>query len=41
MTVVDPSGRLSAPPVTLVEEASLDRLAAMYVRSIGWTPGRG
>lgn len=35
MTVVDPSGRLGAPPVTLVEEARLDRLAALYFRSIG------
>jgi purine nucleosidase/non-specific riboncleoside hydrolase len=37
MTVVDPSGRLGAPPVTLVEEAKLDRLAAMYARSIAGT----
>jgi len=29
MTVVDPSGRLGTPPVTLVEEARLDRLAAL------------
>lgn len=35
MTVVDPSGRLGSPPVTLVEEARLDRLAALYARSIG------
>lgn len=34
MTVVDPSGRLGTPPVTLVEEARLDRLAALYARSI-------
>ncbi|MBS0525355.1 MAG: nucleoside hydrolase [Proteobacteria bacterium] len=40
MTVVDPSGRLSAPPVTMVEEASLDRLAAMYARSIAYTRSR-
>ena len=37
MTVVDPSGRLSAPPVTLVEEAQLDRLTAMYARSVAYT----
>jgi purine nucleosidase/non-specific riboncleoside hydrolase len=36
MTVVDPSGRLSAPPVTLVEEARLDRLTTMYARSIAY-----
>jgi purine nucleosidase len=37
MTVVDPSGRLGAPPVTVVEEAKLDRLAAMYARSIAYS----
>jgi purine nucleosidase/non-specific riboncleoside hydrolase len=36
MTVIDPSSRLSAPPVTVVEEARLDRLAAMYARSIAY-----
>ena len=35
MTVVDPSGRLGTPPVTVVEEARLDRLAALYARSVG------
>jgi purine nucleosidase/non-specific riboncleoside hydrolase len=40
MTVVDPSGRLSAPPVTLVEEAELDRLTAMYARSIAYSCSR-
>lgn len=35
MTVVDPSFRLGTPPVTLVEAARLDRLAAFYARSIG------
>lgn len=34
MTVVDPSGRLGTPMVTLVEEADLDRLAALYAASI-------
>jgi purine nucleosidase/non-specific riboncleoside hydrolase len=34
MTVVDPSGRLGTPPVTLVEEARLDRLTALYAQSI-------
>jgi purine nucleosidase/non-specific riboncleoside hydrolase len=34
MTVIDPSGRLGSPPVTVVEEARLDRLTAMYARSI-------
>jgi purine nucleosidase/non-specific riboncleoside hydrolase len=36
MIVVDPSFRLGTPPVTLVEAAKLDRLKAMYARSIGW-----
>ena len=34
MTVVDPSGRLGTPPVTLVEEARLERLVALYAKSI-------
>jgi purine nucleosidase/non-specific riboncleoside hydrolase len=37
MTVVDPSGRLGTPMVTLVEEADIDRLAALYAASIGGT----
>jgi purine nucleosidase len=36
MTVVDPSGRLGTPIVTLVEEARLDRLAALYAASIAY-----
>ena len=36
MTVVDPSGRLGTPMVTLVEEASLDRLAAFYAASVAY-----
>ena len=35
MTVVDPSGRLGTPPVTIVEEVDLERLKALYARSIG------
>ncbi|HTE81764.1 MAG TPA: nucleoside hydrolase [Reyranella sp.] len=35
MTVVDPSFRLGTPPVIIVEEARLDRLKALYARSIG------
>ena len=35
MTVVDPSGRLGTPPVTVVEEARLDRLKDLYARSVG------
>jgi purine nucleosidase/non-specific riboncleoside hydrolase len=38
MTVVDPSGRLGTPAVTVVEAARLDRLMALYARSIG-VPG--
>jgi purine nucleosidase/non-specific riboncleoside hydrolase len=34
MTVVDPSGRLGTPAVTIVEEARIDRLRELYARSI-------
>ena len=40
MTVVDPSGRLGTPMVTLVEEAKLDRLVALYAASIAYTPNK-
>lgn len=40
MTVVDPSGRLGTPMVTLVEEAKLDRLVALYVQSIAYVPNK-
>jgi purine nucleosidase/non-specific riboncleoside hydrolase len=38
MTVVDPSGRLGTPMVTLVEEARPDRLAALFAASVAYTP---
>jgi purine nucleosidase len=38
MTVVDPSGRLGTPPVTLVEEARLDRLAALFAAAVAYRP---
>lgn len=38
MTVVDPSGRLGTPMVTLVEEAPLPRLIEMYATSIAYRP---
>ena len=38
MTVVDPSGRLETPMVTLVEEVRLDRLAALYAASVTYSP---
>jgi purine nucleosidase len=38
MTVVDPSGRLGTPAVTLVEEARLDRMIELYVASVGYAP---
>ena len=38
MTVVDPSGRVGTPPVTLVEAARLDRLAALYEASVRFVP---
>lgn len=40
MTVVDPSGRLGTPMVTLVEEAKLDRLVALYAASIAYVPNK-
>ena len=38
MTVIDPSGRLGTPTVTLVEEARQDRLAALVAAAITWSP---
>ncbi|TCQ08911.1 purine nucleosidase/non-specific riboncleoside hydrolase [Rhizobium sp. PP-F2F-G36] len=38
MTVVDPSGRLGTPAVTLIQEAKLDRLIALYAASIAYRP---
>src|SRR5882672_527360 len=38
MTVVDPSGRIGTPRVTLVEEALPDRLAALYALSVAYSP---
>lgn len=38
MTVVDPSGRVGTPPVTLVVEVRLDRLAALVGASLTWSP---
>lgn len=36
MTVVDPSGRLGTPMVTLIEEAKMDRLVALYRASVAY-----
>lgn len=38
MTVVDPSGRIGTPMVTLVEEAHLHRLSALYAASVAYSP---
>ena len=38
MTVVDPSGRIGTPMVTIVEEARLDRLAALFEASVAYMP---
>lgn len=38
MTVIDPSGRLGTPTVTVVEEARQDRLEALVAASIAWSP---
>ncbi|MBU1335230.1 MAG: nucleoside hydrolase [Alphaproteobacteria bacterium] len=40
MTVVDLSGRLGTPMVTLVEEAKLDSLVALYTASIAYNPNK-
>jgi purine nucleosidase len=38
MTVIDPSGRLATPMVTLIEEVRLDRLSALYAASVAYSP---
>ncbi len=38
MTVVDPSGRLGTPMVTLIEQARIERLVALYKASIEFRP---
>ncbi|WP_127753624.1 nucleoside hydrolase [Devosia sp. 1566] len=38
MTVVDPSGRLGTPKVTVIEEAKIERLVALYQRSVAYRP---
>jgi purine nucleosidase/non-specific riboncleoside hydrolase len=38
MTVVDPSGRLGTPRVTLIESADIDRLTALYAASVAYQP---
>jgi len=38
MTVVDPSGRLGTPMATLIEQASIERLVALYQASIAYRP---
>ena len=38
MTIVDPSGQAGAPMATLVEQARLDRLAALYAASVAYVP---
>ena len=38
MCVVDPSGRLGTPPVTLVEAGDLERLHDLYAASVRWHP---
>ncbi|MCC7320159.1 MAG: nucleoside hydrolase [Rubellimicrobium sp.] len=39
MLVVDPSGRLGTPRVTLIEEARIERLIAIYADSVALEPG--
>jgi purine nucleosidase/non-specific riboncleoside hydrolase len=36
MTVVDPTGRLGTPMVTIIEEAKVDRLVALYRASVAY-----
>jgi purine nucleosidase/non-specific riboncleoside hydrolase len=40
MTVVDPSGRLGTPMVTLVEEAKVERVVQIYAASVAYTGAR-
>jgi purine nucleosidase/non-specific riboncleoside hydrolase len=38
MTVIDPSGRLGTPMLTVIEEVRLDRLIELYERSVTRKP---
>ena len=38
MTVIDPSGRIGTPMVTIVEEARLDRLAELFAAVVTYAP---
>ncbi len=38
MTVVDPSGRLGTPTVTLIETADISRLTALFAASVAYQP---
>ncbi|MDB5622185.1 MAG: yaaF [Devosia sp.] len=38
MTVVDPSGRLGTPMVTIIEQAKIERLVALYQASVAYRP---
>ena len=38
MTVIDPSGRLGTPAITLIETADLERLIAIYAASVAYQP---
>ena len=40
MTIIDPSGRLATPEVTVLEQARLDRLAALFAALVAFTPTR-
>jgi purine nucleosidase/non-specific riboncleoside hydrolase len=36
MTVIDPSGRLGTPMVTLVQQARIERLTELYAASLAF-----
>ncbi len=38
MTIIDPSGRLGTPAVSIVEEVRRDRLTALYAASVVYLP---
>jgi purine nucleosidase len=38
MTVIDPSGRVGTPMITVVEEARRDRLAMLVAAALAWSP---
>ena|GEM_PF-5536962 len=38
LTLIDPTGRLGTPPVTLVETGDVDAMTGMLVAAVGYDP---